>query len=279
MSKYLVKTGEFAKLCGTTRNTLLHYDHLGLLKPAKVEPNGYRYYGTDQYVRFITIRALVDSGFPLSEIAEVLDRNDAGYIAQAVQHQLAAVNARMRELAHAERMLKEIARQARRIADAHTDPVIVERGPAELLVVSAEGTYLDEAASLHEGAGRDLAALSVLARISPEAEMAPFCAAVDPVPVARGQVSYLTTYYLLPEHSHVPMGAETETMPGGRYALVDHDGTWNQIVPTYQRLLAFVGAQGATLAGPLYELEKLRLLEVDNSGKTPYPCTLLAPLG
>ena len=37
-------TGQFAKLCSTTKETLFHYDSLGLLKPARVGENGYRYY-------------------------------------------------------------------------------------------------------------------------------------------------------------------------------------------------------------------------------------------
>ena len=43
MDKHLFKTAEFAALCGVKKDTLLHYDHIGLLKPQKVGENGYRY--------------------------------------------------------------------------------------------------------------------------------------------------------------------------------------------------------------------------------------------
>lgn len=36
-----LKCGEFAALCGTTKNTLIHYDRLGLLSPAYVTESGY----------------------------------------------------------------------------------------------------------------------------------------------------------------------------------------------------------------------------------------------
>ena len=42
-------TGQFAKLCSTTKETLFHYDSLGLLKPARVGENGYRYYAASQF--------------------------------------------------------------------------------------------------------------------------------------------------------------------------------------------------------------------------------------
>ena len=33
MEKHRFKTAEFAALCGVKKDTLLHYDHIGLLKP------------------------------------------------------------------------------------------------------------------------------------------------------------------------------------------------------------------------------------------------------
>ena len=48
MDKHLFKTAEFAALCGVKKDTLLHYDHIGLLKPQRVGENGYRYYSARQ---------------------------------------------------------------------------------------------------------------------------------------------------------------------------------------------------------------------------------------
>ena len=41
--KNYYKISEFAGLCGRSRDTLLHYDRIGILKPAFVAPSGYRY--------------------------------------------------------------------------------------------------------------------------------------------------------------------------------------------------------------------------------------------
>ena len=37
-------TGELAKIMGITKETLFHYDEIGLFRPAIVLPNRYRYY-------------------------------------------------------------------------------------------------------------------------------------------------------------------------------------------------------------------------------------------
>ena len=45
----LYTTGQFAELCGVKKQTLFHYDDIGLLVPALVEDNGYRRYSYSQY--------------------------------------------------------------------------------------------------------------------------------------------------------------------------------------------------------------------------------------
>ena len=68
--------GEVAKLSGVSIRTLRHYDELGLLKPADVGPNGYRYYGREELLRLQQILFHKALGFGLEEIARVLDAPD-----------------------------------------------------------------------------------------------------------------------------------------------------------------------------------------------------------
>lgn len=278
MTQNLIKTGDFAKLCSTTRNTLIHYDQLGLLKPAKVSDNGYRYYGPDQYMRFTVIRALIDSGFSLDKIAELLDRNDPAHLAEAAHQQLTSVRARLRDLRRAERMLTEIARQADGMKVRRHEPVIERREAAQLLVVSNDGMDMTTAEQMHANAQHDFAALRTLAAISPEAEMAPYCCTVDPASIATGTLGYLGTSCLLPKGSRIPPDAPVEEMPAGRYALLDFDEPWRRAMDAYRRLLAFTAEQGERIVGPIYELECLRLLDIDWDDNSPYPCTLLVRL-
>ena len=42
---------EIAKLAGTTSRTLRHYDDIGLVAPARIGSNGYRYYDDAALVR------------------------------------------------------------------------------------------------------------------------------------------------------------------------------------------------------------------------------------
>lgn len=66
--------GDFARLGQVSVRMLRHYDALGLLHPARVDPwTGYRYYEAAQLSRLNRIVALKDLGFSLQQVGEVLD--------------------------------------------------------------------------------------------------------------------------------------------------------------------------------------------------------------
>ena len=57
--------GEFAKITGTTKHTLFHYDKIGLLPPDHRADNGYRYYSPEQLETFDVICTLRELDMPL----------------------------------------------------------------------------------------------------------------------------------------------------------------------------------------------------------------------
>jgi len=69
----MFRIGEFSRIGSVTIDTLRHYDALGLLKPANVDPStGYRYYTAKQLQALNQILALKEVGFSLEEIARIL---------------------------------------------------------------------------------------------------------------------------------------------------------------------------------------------------------------
>jgi DNA-binding transcriptional MerR regulator len=62
-----------ARLAGTTSRTLRHYAEIGLLPPARIGDNGYRYYDQAALERLQRILLLRELGLGLPAIAEVLD--------------------------------------------------------------------------------------------------------------------------------------------------------------------------------------------------------------
>src|SRR5256885_15638392 len=66
--------GDFARLGRVSVRMLRHYDAIGLLRPAAVDPaSGYRFYRADQLRRLNRVIALKDLGFTLEQVQLILD--------------------------------------------------------------------------------------------------------------------------------------------------------------------------------------------------------------
>ncbi|MBA4013408.1 MAG: MerR family transcriptional regulator [Phenylobacterium sp.] len=74
MSVYTVS--ELAALSRVSVRTLHHYDEIGLLKPALVGENGYRYYGEAELLRLQQILFHRELGLRLEDIRRALDAPD-----------------------------------------------------------------------------------------------------------------------------------------------------------------------------------------------------------
>jgi DNA-binding transcriptional MerR regulator len=117
-----------AKMSGVTSRTLRHYDVIGLLPPAWIGGNGYRYYEDEQLLRLQQILVLRELGVGLSEIAGVLD---------AETDQLSALRRHhTRLLAERERLTRLARTVARTIAELEKqeggDSVAKIKNPYEL---------------------------------------------------------------------------------------------------------------------------------------------------
>ncbi|MBF6237456.1 MerR family transcriptional regulator [Nocardia otitidiscaviarum] len=64
---------EVAHMSGVTTRMLRHYDDIGLLAPAGIRGNGYRYYEQPQLLRLQQILILRELDLGLSDIAAILD--------------------------------------------------------------------------------------------------------------------------------------------------------------------------------------------------------------
>ncbi len=84
MSMHTVK--QLARLSGVSVRTLHYYDQIGLLRPAQVGANGYRYYGREELLRLQQILLHRELGLPLDGIAALLDDSDRGRVDRLREH-------------------------------------------------------------------------------------------------------------------------------------------------------------------------------------------------
>jgi MerR family transcriptional regulator, thiopeptide resistance regulator len=84
MSMHTVK--QLARLSGVSVRTLHYYDQIGLLRPAQVGANGYRYYGRTELLRLQQILLHRELGLPLDAIAALLDDSQMSRVERLREH-------------------------------------------------------------------------------------------------------------------------------------------------------------------------------------------------
>lgn len=75
MNDNLLTSGQFAKLSQSTKRTVLWYDQQGILKPAKVNEEGYRLYKPEQIIDFQVIMLLRKLNVSIHQIKQLLDKD------------------------------------------------------------------------------------------------------------------------------------------------------------------------------------------------------------
>ncbi|WP_101789570.1 MerR family transcriptional regulator [Nonomuraea indica] len=92
--------GQVSRLAGVTVRTLHHYDEIGLLTPSERTRAGYRRYTDDDLLRLQQVLLYRELGFPLEEIAVILDEPHSDELTHLRrQHELLRIKSeRIREM-------------------------------------------------------------------------------------------------------------------------------------------------------------------------------------
>ena len=110
----LFSIGDVARLFHISTGSLRHYENVGLLLPAQIDPDtGYRYYSTRQVEVLNTIRYLRALDMPLTEIGDFLHNKDVARMEEILCRQKAVVAEKQRQLHRIQRKLDNRLHQLR----------------------------------------------------------------------------------------------------------------------------------------------------------------------
>jgi len=246
MENYYFKIAEFAALCGVKKDTLLHYDHIGLLRPQRVGENGYRYYTARQLAAYDLISALRRLDTPLSEIRDYLTRRSPEALLELLREKESALETERKRLERMGDLLRETIRSTELARSVRPGEIRLEELPqAWYAVVKApdfeqfeESVYLLHVRELltwaREQGSTARATGDIVCRESLEAD------------------SFQEDYYYCP----VPQGTvgwEVRERPAGTYAVLYHQGSYQSEYEACRRLRDWVLEQGYEIDGDLYE--------------------------
>ena len=103
--EYTIPAAEFARICGTTRDTLRYYEKRKVLLPWKDPENGYHYYSYAQIGSFYLISTLRSMNYSAQEICDYLLIGNYSEFLPLINVQIAALQKQQWEL---ERKIRQL---------------------------------------------------------------------------------------------------------------------------------------------------------------------------
>ncbi|WP_086350707.1 MerR family transcriptional regulator [Candidatus Enterococcus clewellii] len=119
-------TGEFARLCKLSKKTLFYYDRIDLIKPIRVDENGYRFYQLYQCDQISTIKLFQEIGLSLKEIKAIFRQQDLSLKSAILHTQKAALADKIEELIDMKVMLDFLTARFDHFQEIGTDQLYEE---------------------------------------------------------------------------------------------------------------------------------------------------------
>lgn len=256
----LLRISDFAKLCGVTKDTLFHYEDIGILKPEIIRDNGYRYYNIQQFFTYEIISILKEAGTPLKEIKWYIEHLDVDHYTALLTDKLIVLKD---ERAKIDRMINilqnTINTTGKAMQEFSTEPRIEEQDEQYMLAVnlSRDENEKDRIAKIFEQykfcLGQGIS------------EMLPAGFIINKSNIEKNIFDNPDYYFC--EISSIIDNLLLHTKPKGRYAVINHRGSYDNIVTSADKLMDYIRMNGLKITGNAYIFELLGFLAVGDENK------------
>ena len=252
----MLSIGRFADATGLTVKALRHYDEMGLLVPARVDPdNGYRYYDAAQIEDAVAIRRLRALELPLNEVGALVEADG-----DTLRDRLAAHGYRVAEEARDKHsLLIELG-------------ALVEGGGDEVVVEVRDVPELRLAATIRHLRFVDPEGVTEMILLARD-RLAERGIAPAGAPTALFRSGDGDGTHLVEAGLPVAAGAEGDDLlrvtvyPAASAATAAHVGSYEGLHVTAQRFIATVLGQGLRFAQPI----RIEYVEPDVSARLVWP--------
>jgi DNA-binding transcriptional MerR regulator len=129
-------TGQFAKLMDVSKDTLFHYDRIGIFSPEIKADNGYRYYSINQLDVFNVISTLKELEMPLKEIKEYLNKRSPDELIHLLEKKEAILDSKIERLQKMKKTISEKSKITKIATEIDHSSIIFEERHEEILVLT-----------------------------------------------------------------------------------------------------------------------------------------------
>lgn len=248
-----LSTGDLVKILGTTKNTLFHYDSMGLFSPAMVKENGYRAYSYRQMETFRAISSLRQLGMSLSEIKDYMQNRNPERLNQLLHTQLLGIQEEIKKLRQIEKFLHHHIQSLAELKALDLDSITIEEQPEQTLYCSLPVNVEDEKSTLcHLGKF-----------FSESIYFKTLGAILSTEDILQGNYCRYRCFFCPVDQKEESL-ERLETKPKGRYLVGYHHGDYSSISKTYLRMLEFAQKNQLSLGNLGYEeylMDELYVIE------------------
>lgn len=243
--KRYLSTGEFAKAVGTTKNTLFHYDAIGLFSPEyKDELTGYRYYSFAQLEEFDVIYMLRELYMPLEEIKRYMRGRTPEKLLELFEKEEEIIYERMKRLKRTKNWMKSKKMLIREgLLKEERIGIVREK---ERYMVSRKADISDDVIWAKElGNLYDYCSEHGIDSVYPVGYRQNLSEIKEGI-----YDNYFVFYQMFDKK---PLKAEYKIRPAGDYLVAYHKGSWQSVGETYEKILEYAKEHRISLGKYSYE--------------------------
>jgi len=252
--KNIFSVSEFAKLSRTTRDTLHHYDKIGLLAPASRGDNKYRYYTNDQLTVLNMIQVSQELGMSLSDIKKGKDSRDPRTTKEFLEQAICNIDEKIGGWVRAKKLLFTLQKIINSVDGIDEDKITIETLPAEAIIMGDLNDYSMDR--------NDYDALFTFYQTMAERHGGldlnyPVWAMFSQERIMRGDTHMPDRFYF-----YNPEGFDKR--PAGQYAVGYTRGGYGMTGGLYERITNHIKAEGYEISGSAYEEYPLNEISVSD---------------
>jgi len=253
----LFSISDFANFSRMTRDTLLHYDRIGLLLPASRGENNYRQYSGNQLAVVNVIRTLQQLGMTLDEIKRLKDLRTPELTDKVLGNQIEKIDKTIKDWVRARKLLLTLKKTINSVKNIDESKITIQFLPAEAIILgdfndySQGRTLYDTLFSFYRSISEKYPDLDlnyyVWGNISEER-------------IKRGEWAGADRFYF-----HNPEGHDRR--PAALYAIGYMRGGYDQGDALYRKLVEYIDINGFEICGDAYEeypLNEVCVADEDN---------------
>jgi len=242
-NREIFTVADFAEFSRTTRDTLLHYDKIGLLMPELRGENNYRYYSNGQLAVINLIRTCQAFGMTLSEIKSLTKNRTPELIDGLLEQQMGLIDDKIEEWVRARKLLLTLKNSIHSTLNVQDNVISIKFIEREAIILGDLNDYsrgrtdYDALLSFYNSSKEKYPGLDM---------NYPVWAMFSEERLKKRDFMWPDRYYFFNPEGH-------DKRPAALYAIAYKRNGYGKSGDLYERMLDYIEENNFEVCGPAYE--------------------------